>query len=259
MLRIAALLLGFSLTAQAASLRCVGAAFPFVFEGSDAQPSGVAVDLLAALQARLGFNCRYEIMPWKRAQFLIESGQADLLIGPYRTQDRIGKMLFVGLPFYMDAMRFYRRTGGLAWRGDWRALQGQPIGVTRGWTLGQRYEANKAALTLDEGDTLEQGFRKLMSDRVALVASNERNARVEIQHLGLEGQVEPSGPPLQQSGGYFALAPRYAGQPLARALDKALTDLVKSGQVKAVSEQHGLAFPDARFDWPSYLSHELDR
>lgn len=241
------------------SLRCVGSPFPYIYSEDGGQLRGVAVEVLDALGKEVQFRCRFEIMPWKRAQALVNNGDADLLIGPYRTRERSAAMRFLGLPFYLDAMLLYARsTPPLPdWNGDFSRLAGRRIGVAAGWSLGERYEQAKSSLALDEANTLEQTFRKLMLDRVDLVASNQRNAMVVIQQLGLAGQVLALQPPLQQSGGYFALANKWRDHPLWTRMNAAQERMVRSGQVQAISARYGLQFPGANHDWVAYLRQEM--
>ncbi|GAB3262381.1 substrate-binding periplasmic protein [Chitinimonas naiadis] len=240
-------------------LLCVGAEFPYILEQGRVGPHGLAVDLLTELEPQLGFRCRFEIYPWKRAQTLVVQGKADILIGPYRTRERMAQMRFVGLPFYMDAMLAYARREELpaGWQGDLRALQGLTVGVVRGWTLGQRYEQSKRVLTLDEADTLEQSFRKLLAGRIQVVVSNERNARVVIEQLGVGASLAPLQPAIQQTGGYIAVAPSRIDKALAERIDMVLQESVRSGRVQQLSQRYGLSFPGKRYDWSGYLQQEL--
>jgi len=240
-------------------LSCVGADFPFIYEQGKDGSRGLAVDLLKELGGQLDFRCRFEHYPWKRAQSLVVEGKADLLIGPYRTRERQAKMRFVGLPFYLDAMLVYvqRDKPQPAWRGDLQALRGYSVGVVRGWTLGQRYEYVRSQLQLDEADTLVQSFQKLLAGRIQAVMSNERNARIVLLQLGINGDVTALAPAIQQTGGYMALAPGRVDPALAEGLDRALQEAVRSGRVQALSQRYGLNFPGKRYDWRDYLQQEL--
>lgn len=88
--------------APSTPIRAVGAQFARIFEGAEGQaPRGLAVELLTQL---LGENVRFEWMPWPRAMLMLEQGDADVLIGPYRTPEREARMLFSVRSFYSDAM-----------------------------------------------------------------------------------------------------------------------------------------------------------
>src|SRR6185436_16099856 len=84
--------LGLVNPAHATPLRAVGSQFARIFEGAEGQaPKGLAVDLLGML---FGDNVRCEWLPWPRAQLMLEQGEADILVGPYRTPEREARMLF---------------------------------------------------------------------------------------------------------------------------------------------------------------------
>lgn len=67
---------------------------------------------------------------------MAEQGQADILIGPYRTPEREARFLFSKRGFYEDALVFYAlpSNAGL-WRGDPNELSGHAVGAGRGLGL----------------------------------------------------------------------------------------------------------------------------
>ena len=118
-------------TAQGRELLAVGTSFPRVMEwDAKNQARGLAVDVLNRAVAPLGHSVRFEALPWARAQRMVEQGQADILIGPYRSPDREARFLFSQQAFYEDALVFYASpaTAGL-WTGDWQALGGRSVGL----------------------------------------------------------------------------------------------------------------------------------
>ena len=99
----------------------VGSHFARIYEPDRrGQPQGLGVDLL---RRTLGESLRLELLPYQRAQYDVEIGEADVLVGPYRTAEREARFLFSQRAFYEDAMVFYaRRNEASLWSWPVRGL-----------------------------------------------------------------------------------------------------------------------------------------
>ena len=72
---------------------------------------GIDIDVVAALQERLGVKIRIERHPWARALEMMRSGQVDLLSGVARTAEREIFMHYVGTSYWAVRPRFYAAKG----------------------------------------------------------------------------------------------------------------------------------------------------
>jgi polar amino acid transport system substrate-binding protein len=202
-------------------LRAVGSQFARIFEGSEGQaPRGLAVDLLGQLY---GDAVRCEWLPWSRAQLMLEQGEADILIGPYRTPEREARMLFSVRSFYSDAMVWYARRGEEArWTGEFNDLAQVPVAAVRGWAYGSRFERMKTALAqLTWVQGVESGVQMLARRRVDLFAANDRNCSPVLQRLGLADALARCAPPLDVLHGHMAFPRSAAGEALSQRYDQA--------------------------------------
>jgi polar amino acid transport system substrate-binding protein len=55
-------------------------AAPYIFANSEKRPDGIFYDINENAFRRMGIPLKYEVFPWKRAQMLVETKQADALI-----------------------------------------------------------------------------------------------------------------------------------------------------------------------------------
>ncbi|MFG6487036.1 substrate-binding periplasmic protein [Roseateles sp. BYS78W] len=214
--------------ARAAPLRAVGSQFARIFEGSEGQPpKGLAVELLGQL---FGDGLRCEWLPWPRAQLMLEQGEADILIGPYRTPDREARMLFSVRSFYADAMVWYARRGDEArWSGEFAELAQVPVAAVRGWAYGSRFERMKTSLgQLTWVNNVEAGLQMLARRRVDLFAANDRNCQPVLQRLQLGDAVARCSPPLDVLHGHMAFARSAGGEALSRRYDQAFEQWQRS-------------------------------
>ncbi|WP_189532932.1 substrate-binding periplasmic protein [Paludibacterium paludis] len=241
--------------ALGAPLRFVGAEFPFILEYREGKPAGLAVSVIRDIAEHTGLDYTISIVPWARAQALVESGRADVLIGPYRTKEREARMTFMRWPLYIDTLSWYAlKESRYTWSGKFSELGHLRLGVTRAWTLGQSYEASKRRLQIETADTMEQNFGKLALGRLDLVACNERTARFLVKRMQPRLEIQALKPPISHIGGYFAhpRAPVDADS-LAR-FETALGELARSGRLQALSRLEGLDYPGPRTKWAEYLA-----
>lgn len=214
---------------QASGLRAVGSQFARIFEGGEGlAPRGLAVDLLGQL---FGDAVRCEWVPWSRAQLMLEQGEADILIGPYRTPERELRMLFSVRAVYSDAMVWYARRGEEGrWSGEFGELVRTPVAAVRGWAYGSRFERMKTAMTqLTWVHNVDAGLQMLNKRRVELFAANHRNCQPVLQRLGLVDAVAPCSPPLDVLHGHMGFARSASGEALAQRYDQAMELWLRTG------------------------------
>lgn len=234
--------------AEPRELLVVGTQFPRIFEGGEPggpAASGLGVDLLNRSAARLGYALRFEAYPWPRAQAMVERGQADILVGPYRTPERETRFHFSPQAFYEDALVFYaRREQAQLWQGDYARLAEHPVAQVQGWAYGEAFEQTRSRLRLSTARDVATGLQMLRLGRVDLLASNERNTEPVLQQLGLAGALQVSGPPLGQLRGHFAYPRDARGLALRDAFDQAMSELRTRGELRELSRRWNVKIPE---------------
>jgi polar amino acid transport system substrate-binding protein len=229
----------------AAERVAVGAAFSNIFEqDANGQWQGLGVDVLRILAARDGDTVSFKLYPWPRAQAMVERGQADILIGPYKSPDRIARFSFLDHGFYRDRMVFYRRReDDMPWRGDFAALKARHIAVVRGWHYGAQFDQARPLLDISEVPQLENGLRMLERGRIDLLATNERNSAGLIGSMGLGDALVALCPDISQLDGYFAF-PRDAKYTALRdRYNTFFTEMVRSGELARLGARNGVIVP----------------
>lgn len=239
------LLFGSIGSAPADDWLAVGSHFPRVFEpGLRANHGGLAVSLLREALEQLGHRVRFQVHPWARAQLMVEQGQADILIGPYKTPEREARFAFSAQPFYRDRVVFYvRRDHYLRWGGDYSKLAGLPVGVVRAWAYGPHFDAARERLELVTVESVENGLRMLSIGRLHLLASNQRNTRPPLRRLGLREEITQLETPIDTQDGYFAFPKLSTHVALRQDLDRVFAQMRESGRLAALAEHYRVATP----------------
>lgn len=231
--------------ALARELLAVGSDFSRVFERTAAgEYRGLGPDVLRQVLEPRGYSLRFASYPWARAQRMVELGQADILIGPYRSPAREARFAFVGPAFYRDRIVFYRRSDKpFAWFGDFRQLAGQRIGVVRAWAYGERFDSVREGLDLVTVEGVANGLKMLSVGRLELLASNQRNTQPVLQALGLGDEISPLEPPIDFQDGYFAFPLQRSHARLREDFDEGFRQLVERGQLARLAAQWQVDIP----------------
>lgn len=231
--------------ALARELLAVGTDFPRIFERTAAgEYRGLGPDVLRQVLEPRGHSLRFASYPWARAQRMVERGQADILIGPYRSPVREARFAFVGQAFYRDRIVFYcRRARSCQWSGDFRQLAGQRIGVVRAWAYGARFDAERARLELVTVEGVDNGLKMLSLGRLELLASNQRNTLPVLQALGLSDEVSQLEPPVDTQDGYFAFPLHGSHAHLREDFEEGYRQLVERGQLARLAAQWQVEIP----------------
>ncbi|MTV40467.1 substrate-binding periplasmic protein [Duganella radicis] len=223
----------------------VGASFSHIFEqGANGQWQGLGVDVLRTLAARAGDTILFQLYPWPRAQAMVERAQADILIGPYKSPERMARFSFLDHGFYRDRMVFYaRRDAELPWRGELAALKSRRIATVRGWHYGAQFDLVRPQLDVSEVPQLENGLQMLAMGRVDLLATNERNSTGLIDGLHLAESLTALCPDIAQLDGYLAF-PRDPKFSAVRDRYNALfNEMVRSGELARLGARNGVLVP----------------
>lgn len=231
--------------AQAAELLAVGTEFRNVFERTPSgEFIGLGVDVVRALAQQAGDTVRFEIYPWPRAQAMVELGQAEILIGPYKTPEREARFSFLERAFYQDRMVFFARSGSLReWRGKYDNLDGIHIAAISGWVYGAAFDHARPKLKVSNAPKLENGVLMLVHGRVELLAANRRNIEPVLQSLRLQNAVVELSPIIDVQNGYLAFPRNVQFDALRLRYNQAFNQLVDRGELARLGRKHDVQLP----------------
>ena len=231
--------------APARELLAVGAQFERVFEyQSSGEYGGLGAELLRLMAARTGHTVRFRMVPWARAQAMLVQGQADILIGPYRTPERIASMGFSDKPFYQDQMVFYtRQDASFGWDGDYAVLTNRRVVLLNGWAYGAEWERMRPGLQVSVANNVENGLKMLVHNHVDVFVSNRRNTDPVIARLGYARQVKPLPKVIDVQNGYFAFPRSSTFDKLRLQFDQELNKLIETGELKRLSKRYDVTVP----------------
>ncbi|MCY0914073.1 substrate-binding periplasmic protein [Massilia antarctica] len=225
-------------------LLVVGAHFARVYERANGEFSGMAVEIIRAISGELGQPVYFELYPWARAQSMVAQGQADILVGPYKSPERLELFTFSERPFYQDQMVFFSRSNApFAWDGSYASLRGKRIVIINGWAYGDEFDAARKDLLVSVTNSVESALTMLSHGRVDLFASNVRNTEPVIPLLALEGKVVPVGRTICLQRGFFAFPRRPEYDVMRARFDHAFNAYVDSGELRKLGKRLNVQVP----------------
>ena len=226
-------------------LLVVGTRFENIYERRpNGEFGGMGVDLLRLFAQRYGYRLRFDIYPWRRAQELINGGKVDVLVGPYKTPERMRTMLFSGQAFFQDQVAFYVRANALPlWEGDYQVLHGRRIVTLNGWNYGQAFSKAAPQLNISVTNSVESGLKMLAASHVEMFATNRRDTDPVVQALGMQDKVMALAPLIDVQDAYFAypLSPRWRDMP--GQMDRMMTEMKKNGELQKLARRYGVTLP----------------
>lgn len=218
---------------------------PFVY-GDNNKVAGPSRDVVAAVCARADLDCTFDIYPWRRAQALMRSGEADgtMVIG--RNPDRETWLRF--------SPRMFRSEYGFFVRSD-NPMKYREIGQLPGYRVGVFAPSNTAQvlgkirqdmidnkihpIKIDRRPDDAAGFRKLAVGRLDAVFSNRDRGNKIIRDERLEGKIGYAGQHLAIYY-YAGITKSYPHQNAADRFFAAWRELYRSGEAQRIIRSYGL-------------------
>lgn len=172
---------------------------PFIY-GENQQVAGPGRDVIAAACERAEIDCSFDIYPWRRAQELMKSGEADGMMVIGRNPER-EEWLDFSPPMFRTEYGFFVRAEDTLTYEDPAQVAGYRVGVfapsnTETQLKGLRdklVEADLPPILIDGHPDDSAGMRKLSAGRLDAVYSNRDRGYGILADEALEGEVRYAG------------------------------------------------------------------
>jgi len=154
---------------------------------------GAAPDLVSGIARKLGVkkvNSK-DYGSWEKAQAAVREGEADVIFGIYRNDERMNWLDFVEPAFMTDPVSVVVRRGEGFTFAKWEDLKGRK-GVTNvGESFGNRFDSFMAAsLTVARAQGVDKAFEALADKSADYLIIALYPGRILARKLGLATQVE---------------------------------------------------------------------
>ena len=196
--------------------------------------TGIDVDLIVALESRIGIPIEIKRVPWARALDMMRNGQADLISGLAWTAERAEFLAYVPTSYSSVRPMFYAPRGKGATVGSYADLYGKPIGMSTNSSYFLQFDSdsklNKVMLS-----TEVQILQMLAIGRLGLIIGTDPNLGWDASRLGLKGSVEPTAwQPEIKTDLYLALSKKSPFASLAGRLNEAVMAMLADGTIDRI-------------------------
>jgi polar amino acid transport system substrate-binding protein len=238
MLRMCSLLMGVCLTAWTADTITVLEADypPFTYQDEHGQPTGFAMEVLAAMAARDGqitLNITY--LPFPRALATASEAPGRLITCLSRTDERSAQFAWVG-PIYTSRISLYRRADRPELQLDGLdRLGSRTIGVAAGYNIiNDLLAAGVPRTQIDEVNPESRNIAKLFAGRIDYVAANDWVIAHHLAGAGRSLAEVAAVLPLDQTTDTFIGVQRQTDPQVIIRLQAALDSLRADGSYAAL-------------------------
>lgn len=199
--------------------------------------TGLFFDIVRSVYEPVGIKMRYEFVPWKRAEKMLSSKEADAMLDVHR-QNVGDEMLMPKYPMVVDYVVAVFKKGRFGWKGP-ESLSGKNAIWLRGYDLHKN--PNMKGVNFgkrEEVDEYRQAWGMLERDRTDVYLE----VLVDVQAYISKNKIDMA--PYQTETlwgekGYMAFSKSEKSEKLIRIYDKRIIELFKSGKLKALFEKWG--------------------
>lgn len=119
-----------------------GEGYPPYYYQQDGKLTGICIDMVNAVAAKMGLTVSYRMLPWKRLLRSGKIGEVDAVMPLFKTSDREEYLYFDGLGLLNEANYLFTLPDvSVPYDGDFESINGFRIGVVTGYSYGSRFNA----------------------------------------------------------------------------------------------------------------------
>jgi len=213
--------------------------YPPVSEAKDGTLVGAAPKLVTAIADRMDAKTTVkDYGSWDKAQAATRAGEADVIFGIYKNDERAKWLDYVEPPFMMDPVSIVVRKGeGFAFAA-WDDLKGRKGVTNAGESFGNKFDAFMAAsLTVARADGVDKALGALMDKSADYLIIGLYPGKLEAEKLGLGPKVEFLAKPVDSFGMYVGFAKASKCNAMKEEFAAILAKGVESGRVEKLIEE----------------------
>jgi polar amino acid transport system substrate-binding protein len=207
---------------------------------------GYMIEIAQTILAADGHKLDYRLAPWKRSILEVRQGNADCIIGAYKSD--APDFIFPDNPWGKAEFKFYTGVESKWTYQSILQLNSTRLGVIFGYSYSPKLDhyikknRNLSKVQVTTGETaLEQNIRKLLANRIDAVISFEPVMKEKLTQLHLEKAIRHAGTLGMSQFMYIACSPnKESSQYYVQLFSSGIVELRKSGELKKILNKYGV-------------------
>lgn len=199
---------------------------------------GIDVDLVRALEEKMGVTIEIVLHPWSRCLELMRDGEVDLMSGLAWSEDRSLYIQYLRPSYHSVQPVFYTLAGKGSAIASYNDLFGKRIGQSMKSVYFEPYNSDLRLFKVDLL-TETQILQLLSLGRIDVAVGTDPNISWDIKRLGYKGTLERAAyiPPVKTDL-FIGISKKSGALTSVDALERALTELIQDGSVAGFIEKY---------------------
>jgi polar amino acid transport system substrate-binding protein len=214
--------------------------YPPVAWAAQGRIVGAAPALVSRIAAKLGVKdvVSKDYGSWEGAQAAVRNGEADVIFGIYKNDERARYLDFIEPPFMTDPVAIVVRKGADFAFGEWSDLKGRKGVTNAGESYGDTFDAFMAKeLTVTRAEGVDKVFAALIAGQADYVIIGLYPGGDEAKRLGVADKIVFLPKELLSSAMYVAVSKQSkCGATLRADFAADIKTAVDSGRVRQLLE-----------------------
>lgn len=210
---------------------------------------GSNVDIVKEALKRIGYDVNIQFVPWKRALFMVEKGQADGVIDAAYTKERAQYMYYPEEEIYIEEWyAFKKKDANITLDKDFQNAKDIRLGITRGFSYGGKIQDaidNNMFIFLDESYNNELNLKKVDAGRFDMFLGVKKTVFQLAKKLGYEDKISivkmtetNKDYLLNLSKTYLGFSKKRVSQELVDSFSNALSIMKEDGTIEKINKKY---------------------
>jgi polar amino acid transport system substrate-binding protein len=213
--------------------------YPPVAWAAQGRIVGAAPALVSAIATKLGIKqvVSKDFGSWEGAQDAARKGEADVIFGIYKNDERAVYLDYVEPPFMTDPVAVVVRKGAGFDYAEWSDLKGRKGVTNAGESYGDKFDAFMGSeLTVARAAGVDKTFAALLGGQADYMIIGLYPGRVEARRLGIVDKIEFLPKELVSAPMYVAFSKRSKCGALRAGFGAEIKAAVDGGKVRGLLE-----------------------